>query len=218
MLHDISHGTPADSGGNAPAAGEQLARPEAVKQIERRRRFWVRAALGTVGLIILAVIRAFAEYRNAGGWPANGFSQSSGVPDVWNFWIIYPAIAWVGFVAADAFLVFRNKPISESEIKRDRAPGWPALTLTAGGPLVQRQPGCAARVARRDLIMVRLRHRPPSPELGDLVVGGSVSGPSRLVPHGTVAGWAIRDRAEHRRRIASVPDPCGSRSRTTSGG
>jgi len=25
----------------------------------------------------------------------------------------------VGFVAADAFLVFRNKPISESEIKRE---------------------------------------------------------------------------------------------------
>ena len=119
MLHDISHGTPADSGGNASAASEQLARPEAVKQIERRRRFWVRAALGTVGLIILAVIWAFAEYRNAGGWPANGFSQSSGVPNVWNYWIIYPATARVGFVAADAFLVFRNKPISESEIKRE---------------------------------------------------------------------------------------------------
>ena len=108
-----------DSGRNAPAAGEQLARPEAVKQIERRRRFWVRAALGTVGLIILAVIWAFAEYRNAGGWPANGFSRSSGIPNVWNCWIIYPAIAWVGFVAADALLVFRNKPISESEIKRE---------------------------------------------------------------------------------------------------
>ena len=216
MLHDISHGTPADSGGNAPAAGEQLARQEAVKQIEGRRRFWFRAALGTVGLIILAVI--WAPGLNAGGWPANGFSQSSGVPDVWNFWIIYPAIAWVGFVAADAFLVFRNKPISESEIKRDRAPGWPALTLTAGGALVQRPPGCAARVARRNLVMVRLRRRPPSPELGDLVLGGSVSWPPRLVPHGTVAGWAIRDRAEHRRRIASVLRWCGCRTRTPSGG
>ena len=26
----------------------------------------------------------------AGGWPTQGFSQSSGIPNVWNFWIIYP--------------------------------------------------------------------------------------------------------------------------------
>ena len=37
MLHNISHQTSADSGGNAPATGEQRARQEAIKQIERRR-------------------------------------------------------------------------------------------------------------------------------------------------------------------------------------
>ena len=46
-------------------------------------------------MVILAVIWAFAEYHNAGGWPTNGFSQSSGIANVWNYWIIYPAIAWV---------------------------------------------------------------------------------------------------------------------------
>jgi len=30
-----------------------------------------------------------------------------------------PAIAWVLFLAADALIVFRNKPISESDIKRE---------------------------------------------------------------------------------------------------
>ena len=79
----------------------------------------MRAALGTLGLVILVIIWAFAEYHNAGGWPTKGFSQSSGVPNVWNYWIIYPAIAWVVFVAADALIVFRSKPISESEIKRE---------------------------------------------------------------------------------------------------
>ena len=118
-LHDMSHDTPADSGQNVPAAGEQLARQQAIKQIERRRHFWARAAIGTLILIILVVIWAFAEYHNAGGWPTNGFSQSSGIPNVWNYWIIYPAIAWVVLVAGDALLVFRSRPVSEAEIKRE---------------------------------------------------------------------------------------------------
>jgi len=118
-LHDIPHDTPADSGSDAPATSEQLARREAIKQIDRRRRFWVRATMGTLGLIVLAIIWAFAEYHNAAGWPTQGFSQSSGIPNVWNYWIIYPAIFWALFLAADVLLVFRNRPISETEIKRE---------------------------------------------------------------------------------------------------
>jgi len=60
---------------DAPAAGDQLARQEAIKQIERGRRFRVRAIAGTVGMIVLAAIWAPTEYHNAGGWPtalANG--------------------------------------------------------------------------------------------------------------------------------------------------
>jgi hypothetical protein len=119
MLHDISHGTPADSGENAPATGEQLARQEAVKQIERRRRFWVRATMGTLLMVIVVFIWAMTEYHNAGGWPTQGFSDSSGIPNVWNDWIIYPAIVWVVAITADALLTFRSRPISESEIKRE---------------------------------------------------------------------------------------------------
>ena len=119
MLHDLSHDKPGDSGADAAATGEQLARQQAIAQIERRRRFWFRATAGTIGMIILAVIWAFAEYHNAGGWPTSGFSQSSGIPNVWNYWIIYPAIAWVLLIAADAWRVFGHKPVSETEIQRE---------------------------------------------------------------------------------------------------
>ena len=118
-LHDISHDTPADSGQNAPATSEQLARQQAIKQIERKRRFWISAAMSTLLMVILVFIWAMTEYHNAGGWPTKGFSQSSSIPNTWNYWIIYPAIAWVLFLAADALHVFRNKPISETEIKHE---------------------------------------------------------------------------------------------------
>jgi hypothetical protein len=57
-------------------------------------------------MLVLAAIWAIAEYNNAGGWPTNGFSQSSGIPNVWNYWMIYPAIVWVLATAADAWWVF----------------------------------------------------------------------------------------------------------------
>jgi nucleotide-binding universal stress UspA family protein len=44
-------------------------------------------------MVLLTVIWALTEYHNAGGWPTQGFSQSSGIHDVWNSWIIYPATA-----------------------------------------------------------------------------------------------------------------------------
>ena len=50
-------------------------------------------------MILVVFIWATSEYHNAGGWPANGFGQSSGTPNVWNYWIIYPLIAWaLGFL------------------------------------------------------------------------------------------------------------------------
>jgi hypothetical protein len=38
---------------------------------------------------------------------------------VWNYWIIYPAIAWVLLTAGDAWWTFGRKPVSEAEIKHE---------------------------------------------------------------------------------------------------
>ncbi|HZU73471.1 MAG TPA: 2TM domain-containing protein [Acidimicrobiales bacterium] len=99
--------------------GDELARRQAVRQIERRRRFWNSTVMAALGMIVLTAIWTTGEYHNAGGWPTSGFSQSSGIPHVWNYWIIYPAIAWVLLTAAHAWAVFGHKPISEAEIRRE---------------------------------------------------------------------------------------------------
>ena len=119
MLPGIFHDRHDDSDLDAPVADEKLTRQQAIRQIERRRRFWIRATMGTLLMFVLAVIWAFSEYHNAGGWPTSGFSQSSGISHVWNYWIIYPAIVWVVLTAGDALWVFGRKPISESEIQRE---------------------------------------------------------------------------------------------------
>ncbi len=118
-MPNITHDIPADTGPDASARGEQLARQQAIRQIERRRRFRVSTAWSAVGMMILVVIWAVSEYHNAGVWPTQGFSQSSGIHDVWNFWIVYPLGAWILAVAAHAWFVYGNKPISESEIRRE---------------------------------------------------------------------------------------------------
>jgi 2TM domain-containing protein len=96
-----------------------LARQQAIKQIERKRRFRVSTVWSAIGMILLVAIWAISEYHNAGGWPVHGFSQSSGIHEVWNFWIIYPVIGWAFVTASVAWSVYGHKPISESEIKRE---------------------------------------------------------------------------------------------------
>jgi hypothetical protein len=118
MSHVI-HDSPTDHSPDAPADGDQLARQQAIRQIERRRRFRISAAWSAVAMVILVVIWAISEYRNAGGWPVHGFSQSSGIHEMWNFWIVYPLGAWLLALAAHAWFVYGNKPISEGEIKRE---------------------------------------------------------------------------------------------------
>lgn len=115
----ITDETLAHADSDTPADTEQLARDQAIKQIERKRRFWISTAVSTLGMLIVAAIWAITEYHNAGGWPTQGFSQSSGIPDVWNIWIIYPAIAWAFLTAAFGFGVYLRKPISESQITRE---------------------------------------------------------------------------------------------------
>jgi len=118
MSHVI-HDSPTDHSPDVPADVDQLARQQAIKQIERRRRFWTSTIWSGIGMLALAVIWAATEYHNAGGWPVHGFSQSSGIHEVWNFWIIYPLGAWLLIIAAHAWAVYGHKPISESQIKRE---------------------------------------------------------------------------------------------------
>lgn len=68
---------------------------------------------------ILVVIWAISEYYNAGGWPTEGFSQSSGIPNTWNVWIIYPLLGWAGLLAVNGWVLYLRKPISESEVERE---------------------------------------------------------------------------------------------------
>jgi 2TM domain len=119
MSRDILDDTAAGSDANAPAAGEQPTRQQAIKQIERKRRFWASTVAAAIGMTILVAIWATSEYHNAGGWPTDGFSQSSGIANVWNIWIIYPFIAWVLLTAASAWSVYGRRPISESQIQRE---------------------------------------------------------------------------------------------------
>jgi H+/Cl- antiporter ClcA len=127
-MSKMIYSRPGDVNGKVPAAADQggdqeasdkLARQQAVRQIERRRRFKISTATSAVGMALLVVIWATSEYHNAGGWPAHGFSQSSGIHDVWNFWIIYPLIAWVLLTAGHAWFIYGRRPISESEVNRE---------------------------------------------------------------------------------------------------
>ncbi|HLN16955.1 MAG TPA: 2TM domain-containing protein [Acidimicrobiales bacterium] len=94
-------------------------RQEAIKQIERRRHFRVELAASALAIVLLVVIWATSEYHNAGGWPTHGFSQSSGIHDVWNYWIVYPVVGILLILGARAWFVYGHRPISESEIQRE---------------------------------------------------------------------------------------------------
>jgi len=118
-MSNVIHDMPTDHGSDAQAGGDQLARQQAIRQIRRRRLFRISAVWSGIGMAILVIIWATTEYHNAGGWPVHGFSQSSGIHDVWNFWIVYPLGAWLLILAAHAWAVYGNKPISEAEIKHE---------------------------------------------------------------------------------------------------
>jgi len=104
---------------NPGADRHKLARELAIRQIEHIRAFRIHAATYAVGVVFLVVIWAMSEYHNAGGWPVHGFSQSSGLHDVWNFWIIYPVLGWGAFVALHGWFSYLRRPVSEGEIQRE---------------------------------------------------------------------------------------------------
>lgn len=110
-----SPGTSPDRGND----GEGDARRQAIRRIETKRRFRLELVVSLIGMAILVAIWATSEYHNAGGWPTRGFSQSSGIHDVWNLWIVYPIIGWALVPGGRAFFVFGRQPISEDEIERE---------------------------------------------------------------------------------------------------
>jgi hypothetical protein len=73
---------------SSPGSPSDRVRELAVQQIKRRRAFQRLAVAFAAASALLIVIWAVGEYNNAGGWPTDGFSQSSGTPHVWNIWII----------------------------------------------------------------------------------------------------------------------------------
>lgn len=103
----------------ASKGAKEVARQLAIKQIKRRRNFHVELVVSGIGMVLLVLIWATSEYHNAGGWPTQGFSQSSGIHDVWNYWIIYPIIAWVLIIGGRAWSVHGHREISDSEIERE---------------------------------------------------------------------------------------------------
>jgi 2TM domain len=105
----------------APSNGDESERLQAIRQIQRRRHFHVEAVASAIGMAVLVLIWGFSEYHNAGGWPTEGFSQSSGIHDVWNYWIVYPLGAWLLILGARAWMVYGHghKPISEAEIEKE---------------------------------------------------------------------------------------------------
>lgn len=114
LIHETSGALHPES-----ATREDLARQQAVRQIERKRLYRRSVVVSGLGMVLLVLIWALSEYHNAGGWPTQGFSQSSGRRDVWNIWIVYPVGAWLLLVAAGGWNVYLHKPFSEQEIQRE---------------------------------------------------------------------------------------------------
>jgi hypothetical protein len=105
---------------SATEVDASIARTLAIQRIRRRRSFHIELTVSGIAVALLVLIWATSEYHNSGGWPTQGFSQSSGVHDVWNFWIIYPIIGWILVMAGRAWSVYgRNETISEREVNRE---------------------------------------------------------------------------------------------------
>ena len=60
------------------ARADDLARQEAIKRIEHKRRYWIGTAVSTDDMLLLAAIWAIIEYHNAGGWPTQESARVQG--------------------------------------------------------------------------------------------------------------------------------------------
>jgi H+/Cl- antiporter ClcA len=94
-------------------------RQEALRQIERRRKFHMHLLAYLVGMPMLIVIWAVTEYQNAGGWPT-GFRTGRQNHD-WDPWIVYPLIAASVFLLVQAVVLYRDRPATKADIEREIA-------------------------------------------------------------------------------------------------
>ena len=92
-------------------------REEALRQIDRRRKLHMHLLGYLVGMPMLVLIWAAAEYQNAGGWPT-GFRTGRENHD-WDPWIIYPLIAATVFLVVHALAVENARPATEADIERE---------------------------------------------------------------------------------------------------
>ena len=64
----MSRDSPAPDGGDS-------ARDQAIRQLERKRKFHAEAIGWAIVMVVLVAVWAMSEYHNAGGWPTEGLSQ-----------------------------------------------------------------------------------------------------------------------------------------------
>lgn len=98
---------------------DAAARRRALRRLAAKRHFRLEVVVAAVAVGLLVLVWGLSEYHNAGGWPTHGFSQSSGIHDVWNYWIVYPVVGIALLLGARAWFVYGSRPPSEDEIRRE---------------------------------------------------------------------------------------------------
>jgi hypothetical protein len=89
----------------------------ALDRIKRRRNFLTHVFGTLVVGVLLVIVWATTEYRNAGGWPT-GFRTGRDNHD-WDPWIMYPLAAGVVALAIHAWIAFGRRPATEREIAEE---------------------------------------------------------------------------------------------------
>jgi hypothetical protein len=109
-------------------------RERSIEQITPRRQFQRELFGAALAIVILFLTWTLFEYHNVGGSPTQGFSQSSGIHNVWNswvwnswvwnswvsnYWLVFPVGAVALIVGLRAWFVYGRKPTSDAEIARE---------------------------------------------------------------------------------------------------
>lgn len=82
--------------------------------VMHRRVYQSLGVSSLIGMIVLMATWAITEYINKDGWP-NGVTLGSGGPGVWNLWIIYPVIVWIGLISLQAQFSHLTRAITKQE-------------------------------------------------------------------------------------------------------